>query len=681
METNQSVIERIQRLREEIRRHNHAYYVLARPVISDLVFDRMMEELVRLEKAHPEYLTPDSPTQQVGGEVTKEFKQVDHRYPMLSLGNTYSPEELQDFDSRVRKTIGQEVEYVCELKFDGIAIGLTYVNGQLAYAVTRGDGTRGDDITANVKTIRSIPLRLFGGNFPEEFEIRGEVILTRKQFELINADREEAGEMPFANPRNAAAGSMKLLDSAEVARRKLDCYLYYLPGEDIPFQTHYESLAAARKWGFKVSEHLVKCSSLEEVMEFINDWDKGRETLPYDIDGVVIKVNSLQQQQQLGFTAKSQPRAIAYKYKAKQAATLLRSVSFQVGRTGIVTPVANLEPVELAGTIVKRASLHNADIMEELDLHHDDVVLVEKGGEIIPKIVGIDLNARKPDSRPVAFIRYCPDCGTALIRTSGEAGWFCPNDTGCPPQIKGRLEHYISRKAMNIESLGEGRIGMLYDHHLINNPADLYDLTGEQLLSIEKDYGDRVVRFREKSVEKILQGIQSSLSVPFERVLFALGIRYVGETVAKKTARHFLTIDNIMNAGMEELTRAEEIGEKIAVSIIAFFSKPENREMIERLRNKGIIMQIQEPQYKSGILQGKSFVVSGVFTRFSREEIKNLIEAHGGKNLSSVSSRTDYLLAGENMGPEKRKKAGELKIPVISEQTFLDMIGISGSEG
>lgn len=674
--------ERIAWLSDEIRRHNHLYYVQSRPTISDYDFDQLLEELIKLEKMFPELLLPESPTQHVGGAVTKEFRQVKHHYPMMSLGNTYSEEEVRDFEERIHKVIGEDVEYVCELKFDGVAIGLTYHDGVLVQAVTRGDGVQGDDVTANIKTIRSIPLKLRGSGYPADFEIRGEIILPHASFDALNEQRTEIGEEPFANPRNAASGSIKMQDSAEVAKRKLDCYLYHLLGAELPYPTHYERLMAARSWGFKVSEYSVKCRSIGDIFEYLTSWNESREELPFDIDGVVIKVNSLKQQELLGFTAKSPRWAIAYKFKAERVATKLLSIDFQVGRTGAVTPVANLLPVQIAGTMVKRASLHNADVMATLDLHAGDILFVEKGGEIIPKIVGVDESQRIMGSEPLRFITHCPECNTSLVRQPGEAAWYCPNELGCPPQIKGKLEHFISRKAMNIESLGEGKIEILYDNNLVRSAVDLYNLRKEDLLGLEKSYGggedqrERRIGFREKTVTNILAGIEKSKGVAFERVLFALGIRYVGETVAKKLAQHFGNIDNLMHADMIALTEIEEIGEKIASSVLAAFSDPDFLRLIERLKVAGLQFEIapSNQMQKSDRLNGLSFVVSGVFKNFSREELKREIELHGGKNIGSISSKTNYVIAGEKMGPEKRKQAEKLGIPVINEDDFLKMV-------
>jgi len=678
--TPEKTAERIKILTDQINHYNYLYYVQAQPEISDYEFDMLLEELVVLEKANPDLALPDSPTQRVGGFVTKEFESYEHKIPMLSLGNTYSEEELRDFDQRTRKTVGDDVEYACELKFDGVSISLNYQNGLLYRALTRGDGVRGDDVTTNIRTIRSIPLRLKGIEIPEEIEVRGEIYMPRSAFEAMNAERIEIGEMPFANPRNSTAGSLKLQDSAEAAKRKLENFSYFLMGENLGFRTHSESLQALKSWGFRISEKTCVCRSMDEVWQFILEIGKQREKLPYDIDGVVIKVNSIAQQQALGFTAKSPRWAIAYKYKAERAATRLLSIDYQVGRTGTVTPVANLQPVKLAGTIVKRASLHNADIIEKLDVRIGDSVYVEKGGEIIPKIVGVELEKRDLFSQPVEFVANCPECGTQLERSTGEAAWYCPNEDNCPPQIKGKLEHFISRKAMNIDSLGEGKVEMLFDSGLVRDISDLYDLTLEKLVGLTKvietdDQKEKKVSIREKSAENILNGIASSGNVPFERVLYALGIRYVGETVAKKLAKHFGSIDALMTAGTEELLSAEEIGTKIASSIISYFSNSKHLGIISKLRLSGLQFETDRTgsDNLSDKLSGRVFVVSGVFSR-SREEIKGMIEAHGGKNAGSVSKNTSYVLAGDNMGPEKRKKAAQLNIPVISEEEFLRMI-------
>jgi DNA ligase (NAD+) len=675
---------RIAELTAGINRHNYQYYVLADPLITDYEFDLLLQELTRLETEFPELVLPDSPTRRVGADLTKEFAQVQHRYQMLSLGNTYSEDEIRDFDGRVRKLLGdEEPEYICELKYDGVAIGLTYRNGKLAMALTRGDGTRGDDVTTNVKTIKSIPLNLWG-DFPEEFEIRGEIFMPRPSFEKLNAMREENGLQLFANPRNAAAGSLKMQDPAEVDKRNLDTYLYSMLGENLPADNHYQCMQKAKEWGLKTSPYIAKCHSLEEIYSFIETWNKDRKELPFDIDGIVIKVNSFRQQELLGFTAKSPRWAIAYKFKAERVSTPLLSIDYQVGRTGTVTPVANLKPVFLAGTTVKRASLHNADIIKKLDLHEGDHVFVEKGGEIIPKVIGVDPDHRAFFAPEVRFITHCPECKTKLERQEGEAAWYCPNDTGCPPQIKGRLEHFISRKAMNIDSLGEGKIELLFDKGLVNNVSDLYTLTYKDLIGLEKtfegeeDEKERKISFREKTVANILQGIEQSKSTPFERVLFALGIRFVGETVAKKLASHFGSINAIKGATFEELKEVEEIGEKIAGSVVNHFSNIENLKIIERLREKGIRFQSEETGTKviEDKLGGKSFVISGVFQNYSRDQLKEMIENFGGKNTGSISGKTDYLLAGEGMGPAKMKKAAELGVRVISEDEFLKILGM-----
>ncbi len=672
---------RIRELSHEIEQHNYSYYVLSQPSISDYDFDMLLEELNRLETEFPEFLSPHSPSQKVGGSVTKEFKQVKHKYPMLSLGNTYSEEEIREFDKRTRKTIEHKFQYVCELKFDGVAIGLIYKNGILERAVTRGDGMQGDDVTANAKTIRSIPLHL-NGTYPEEFEIRGEIFYPHQGFYKLNQEREEKGEQAFANPRNAASGTLKMQDSGEVAKRPLDCFLYILYGENLPHQSHYQNLQQAKKWGFKISDHIKLCNNVDEIFAFINEWEERRKTLPFDIDGIVIKIDSLTDQEMLGFTAKSPRWAIAYKFKAEQALTKLNSISYQVGRTGSITPVANLEPVLLAGTTVKRASLHNSDIIKNLDIHIGDFVFVEKGGEIIPKITGVDKTQRSDDLLPVEFIQNCPECGTPLIRKEGEANHYCPNEYNCPPQIKGRVEHFISRKAMDIDSLGEGKIELLFDKKLIADAADLYSLRYQDLFGLEKvlpssdGQKDRKLSFKEKTVENILKGLEESKKVGFERVLYAIGIRYVGETVAKKLAAHFKSIDKLMDASFEELIAVDEIGDKIAQSILDYFAELQNMMFIEKLRKYGLQLEYQETesQVLSDKLAGKSFVVSGVFANYSRDEIKVLIEKHGGKNVGSISKKTDYVLAGENMGPSKLAKAESLGIPVISEGDFEGMV-------
>lgn len=672
----------VDQLTKELNEHNFRYYVLAQPLISDYDFDMKMKQLEQLEKQYPDLAFSDSPTQRVGGAITKEFKQVRHEYPMLSLGNTYSEQEIIDFVTRVKKLIPEKVEYVCELKYDGVAIGLRYENGRLVSGITRGDGEQGDDVTTNIKTIRSIPLRLRADGYPEKFEIRGEVMMTRDVFDQINEERVEIGEQPFANPRNAAAGSLKMQDSAEVAKRSLDCFLYYLVGDRLPINNHYDSLRECRRWGFKIPNYIAKCSSVEDIFDFIQYWNTARRDLNFDIDGVVIKVNSYEQQQALGFTAKSPRWAIAYKFEAESAATELLSIDYQVGRTGAITPVANLAPVTLAGTTVKRASLHNADIIEKLDIRVGDVVFVEKGGDIIPKITGVDFNRRPKSSQTTEFIRQCPECGATLIRNEGEAAHYCPNDSGCPPQIKGRLEHFISRKAMNIESLGEGRIEILYENDLVKSISDFYYLSNESLLGLEKIFPadgekkERRVSFREKTVENIMTGIENSKQVPFQRVLYALGIRYVGETVARKLAAHFGNIDALIMANTETLTSVPEIGERIAGSITDYFSKPENIRIIAKLKDAGIQMktiQAEEP-IADGKLVGLSFVVSGVFQNFSREGIKQVISEQGGRVLSAVSANTSFLVAGDKMGPAKIQRAEAIGVKIISEDEFMEMI-------
>ena len=666
-------------LTSQLNQHNYNYYVLDHPTISDYEFDKLLEELTTLEKHYPQFVLPDSPTQRVGGEITKQFTTVPHVYPMLSLGNTYSIEEVADFGRRVQNALLQKPEYVCELKYDGVAISLVYEKGRLLRAVTRGDGVQGDEVTQNVKTIKSIPLKLFG-NFPDFLEVRGEILLPHNAFEKLNAEREDIGEQPFANPRNAASGSLKLQNSAEVAKRGLDCRLYLAIGESLPFKTHFESFTKLKEWGFKIPEVLQKCNTLEDIMTFISKWDVEREQLPFDIDGVVIKVNDIAQQQQLGTTAKSPRWAIAYKFKAKRVLTPLLSVDYQVGRTGVITPVANLQPVLLAGTIVKRASLHNNDIIQQFDIHENDYLYVEKGGEIIPKIVGVETSKRTENARKIVFIDKCPACNTLLIKKEGEAATYCPNEWGCPPQAKGKLEHFISRKALNIDSLGEGKIEILFDNHLVKSSADFYTLKPENLLGLEKriigeENSERMVSFREKTVENMLAGIEQSKNVPFDRVLFAIGIRYVGETTAKKLARYFKTIDAISNASKEELKAVDDVGEQVAESIVQFFNTVENLENIVKLRKAGVQFELNETnrQLLSNVLEAKTIVVSGIFS-IPRDAMKQKIEQHGGKNVSSISKNTDFIIAGENMGPEKRKKAEKLEITVLSEIEFERLI-------
>lgn len=684
--------ERIKYLSTEIEKHNRLYYVDAKPVISDREFDLLLDELIRIEKDFPELKSLDSPTQRVGGEITKEFKQIVHKYPMLSLSNTYSEQEVKEFDERIIKSIGGDTEYVCELKFDGVAVGLTYINGRLSAAVTRGDGVQGDDITVNVKTIRSIPLVLLPGDYPAEFEIRGEIYMPRESFDRINAEtakqlredgynEEEISERLLKNPRNAAAGTIKMQDSKAVASRGLDCWLYFLYGENLPFKTHYESLRKAKEWGFKVSDYMVKVNGLDGIIEYLNEWDHARHALGYDTDGVVIKVNDFAKQAELGFTAKSPRWAIAYKFKPENVSTALLSISYQVGRTGAITPVANLDPVQLSGTTVRRASLHNADQIEKLGICEGDHVFVEKGGEIIPKVTGVDLNKRLADAAPIEYITNCPECGTELVRKDGEALHYCPNETGCPPQIKGKLVHFIGRRAMDIDSIGEEKIELFYDKGLVKSPADLFELTKSDLLGLEKSMEDeggkgKKISLREKSVEKILAGIAKSKNTPFERVLYAIGIRYVGETVAKKLAKHFKNIDNISQATLEQLLEAPEVGEKIAGSILSFFNDSNSLQLIERLRRQGLCFETTNELNiapVSNVLSGKSFVVSGVFEKYSRDGLKLAIESHGGKVQSGVSSKTDYLVAGAESGPSKLEKAQSLGVKIITETELINM--------
>lgn len=661
-------IERINQLRNELHAHNYNYYVLNAPVISDQEFDRLMRELQDLEAKHPECFDANSPTMRVGSDLNKNFMQVEHKYPMLSLGNTYSESEVADFYERVRKSLNEDFEICCEMKFDGTSISLTYEDGKLVRAVTRGDGVKGDDVTDNVKTIRSIPLVLHGEGYPKNFEIRGEILMPWTVFEDLNRERELREEPLFANPRNAASGTLKSQNSAVVASRKLDAYLYYLLGDNLPHDGHYENLQEAEKWGFKISHITRKVRTLDEIFEFINYWDVERKNLPVATDGIVLKVNSLRQQRNLGYTAKSPRWAIAYKFQAEQALTKLLKVTYQVGRTGAVTPVANLEPVQLSGTIVKRASLHNADIIASLDLHIGDMVYVEKGGEIIPKITGVDVASRPQNSEKVTFITHCPECGSKLIRYEDEAAHYCTNETACPPQIKGKIEHFISRRAMNIEGLGPETVDQFYQEGMIHNVADLYTLKAEDICKLE--------RMGEKSAENIIQGIEASKQVPYERVLFALGIRFVGETVAKKVAKAFRSIDALATATLDELIHVDEIGEKIAQSILLYFSNEQNRMLVERLRQAGLKLEADEEDLSGHTdrLQGKSIVISGVFALHSRDEYKDLIEKHGGKNVGSISKKTSFILAGDNMGPSKLEKAQKLGIPIIDENEFLSMI-------
>ena len=661
--------ERIIELREELHAHNHRYYVENAPEISDQEFDALMRELQELEARHPEMHDDNSPTQRVGSDLSSEFQQVAHRYPMLSLANTYNRQEVADwYESVSRGLHGADFEVCCEMKYDGLSISLTYENGRLVRGVTRGDGVHGDDVTANVRTIRCIPLVLTGDDYPADFEIRGEILMPWKVFENLNAEREKAEEPLFANPRNAASGTLKSQSSALVASRRLDAYLYYILGAELPSDSHYDNLEHARQWGFKISEGMRKVRTLEEIYAFIDKWDTERKNLPVATDGIVLKVNSIAQQRQLGYTAKSPRWAIAYKFKAERERTRLLDVTFQVGRTGAVTPVANMEPVQLAGTVVKRATLNNEDFIRSFDLHIHDYVYVEKGGEIIPKIVGVDVDSREEGAQPVEFAKVCPECGTPLVRYEGEAAHYCPNDASCAPQIKGRIEHFISRKAMNIDSLGPETVDEYYRRRLIRNVADLYDITVQDI----KGDGSR-----ERSARKIVEGIKASVEVPFERVVFALGIRLVGETSAKILARHFKNIDALMNATLDQLTQIDGIGEVMAKSVITYFHTPENQEIVERLRGYGLQMSLSEEQLASAtdILAGKTIVISGVFQKHSRDEYKAMIEQNGGKNTGSISAKTSMVLAGENMGPAKLQKAEKLGIRIINEDEFLEMIG------
>ena len=662
---------RIAQLSAELKQHNYNYYVLAQPTVTDYEFDQILEELAQLEKQFPEYADPDSPTQKVGGEITKEFQTVRHRWPMLSLGNTYNEQELLDFDQRIRKAIGDEFEYVCELKFDGLSMSMTYEQGKLVRAVTRGNGVEGDDVTTNVKTINSVPKKLHHGDYPDSFEIRGEVFMHLKAFERLNNERIENGEVPYANPRNFASGTMKLQDSSEVAKRPLDCFQYFLYTERPLFKTHWESLQAVKSWGFHVSEHSRLCSNINEVLKFIAHWEEKRFDLSFDIDGIVIKVNNYGQQEELGYTAKVPRWAIAYKYKAEQVETELLSVEYNVGRTGAVTPVANLKPVFLAGTTVKRATLHNANEILRLDLHEGDCVYVEKGGEIIPKIINVNLEKRKPGAEPVAYVTHCPACGTQLERKEGEAAFYCPNDEGCPPQIVSKMQHFVGRKAMNIDGLGDETIETLYNRGFIRHISDIYDL------HLKKDELMKMERFGEKSINNMLDGIEKSKQMPFEKVLFGLGIRYIGETVAKKLVAHFKTIDRLRAASLEELTAVEEIGERIALSLTEYFEGQKHNEEIDKLRTQGLQFEAEEKvvELASDKLAGKTFIISGVFERYSRDELKELIEANGGKIVSSISAKLNYLVAGDNMGPSKLEKAQKLNIPIISDEELMGMIG------
>ena len=661
-------VERIYQLRDELHHHNHLYYVLNAPEIDDQTFDFLMRELQDLEAKHPECADENSPTKRVGSDLNKNFEQVTHKYPMLTLANTYSEAEVAEFYEKVKKSLNEDFEICCEMKFDGTSISLTYEDGKLVRAVTRGDGTQGDDVTDNVKTIRTIPLVLHGEGYPKEFEIRGEILMPWLVFEQLNKEREEREESLFANPRNAASGTLKLQNSSVVASRKLDAYLYYLLGENLPGDGHYENMQAAAQWGFKVSDIMRKCATLEEVLEFIRYWDVERKNLPVATDGVVLKVNSFRQQRNLGYTAKSPRWAIAYKFQAERACTRLNMVTYQVGRTGAITPVANLDPVQLAGTVVKRASLHNADIIEGLDLHIGDMVYVEKGGEIIPKIVGVDMDARFMVGDKIRFIDKCPECGSPLTRYEGEAAHYCTNDTACPPQIKGKIEHFVSRKAMNIDGLGSETIDQFYQEGLIHTIADLYTLKAPDIARLE--------RMGKKSALNIIEGIRSSKEVPFERVLFALGIRFVGETTAKTLAKAFRSIDALAKASLDELMQVDEIGARIAESIIRYFADEKNRTQIERLREAGIQLEMEEQDMSeyTDKLAGKSIVISGVFTHHSRDEYKEIIEKNGGKNVGSISKKTSFILAGDNMGPAKLEKANKLGVPIMNEDEFLELI-------
>jgi DNA ligase (NAD+) len=658
----------IQDLRDELNQHNYNYYVLDNPTISDFEFDQKLKQLQELESRHPEFFDDNSPTQRVGGTITKNFQTVVHDYRMYSLDNSYSKEDVIDWENRIQKVLGNvPLQYTCELKYDGASISITYENGKLKRAVTRGDGFQGDDVTNNIKTIKSIPLQL-KGNFPERFDIRGEIVLPFEGFEKMNQELIEIGETPYSNPRNTASGSLKLQDSSEVAKRPLECLLYFIVGNNLNIKTQFEGLEAARNWGFKVPKEAKLANSLNEVFDYINYWDEHRHKLPYETDGVVIKVNSFQYQDELGYTAKSPRWAIAYKFKAEQVSTRLNSISYQVGRTGSITPVANLEPVQLAGTIVKRASLHNADQIEKLDIRIGDTVFVEKGGEIIPKIIGVDLAKRNAEAVPTLYITHCPECQAELVRNEGEANHYCPNFYGCPPQIIGRIQHFITRKAMDIEGLGGETVALLYNNGLVKDYADLYELTVDQILPLE--------RMAQKSAENLVNGVQKSKEVPFERVLYAIGIRYVGETVAKKLAKHYKSIDAIRNASLMDLILVDEIGEKIAQSVIEFFDNPENVRIIERLKQYDVQMELVEVHNPNATnkLAGKTFVVSGVFEKFSRDDLKKAIEDNGGKVGSSISAKTDYVVAGDNMGPAKLEKANQLKISIITEIDFLAMI-------
>ena len=663
------ILSTIQSLREELTFHNHNYYVLDTPTITDYEFDLKLKTLQDLEAKHPEFFDENSPSQRVGGSITKNFETTTHEYRMYSLDNSYSKEDIVDWENRIQKVLGNvDLQYTCELKYDGASISITYQNGKLLRAVTRGDGFQGDDVTNNIKTIKSVPLKLTGSNFSEKFDIRGEIILPFAGFEKMNQELIEIGEAPYSNPRNTASGSLKLQDSTEVSKRPLDCLLYYIIGKDLPFNSQFDSLETARSWGFKAPKEARLVNDLDGVFEFIDYWNIHRHELPYETDGIVIKVNNFRHQEELGYTAKSPRWAIAYKFKAEQVSTMLNSISYQVGRTGAITPVANLEPVQLAGTIVKRASLHNADQIEKLDIRIYDTVFVEKGGEIIPKIIAVDLEKRPKNTQPTSYINNCPECNTILVRNEGEANHYCPNFYGCPPQIMGRIQHFISRKAMNIDGLGAETVALLYENHLVLNYADLYELQEAQILPLD--------RMAAKSAANMINGIEKSKEIPFEKVLYALGIRFVGETVAKKLAKHYKSIEALQKASLMDLILVDEIGEKIAQSVVDFFENKENVLIIERLKSYGLQFEIQEKQNPNATnkLEGKTFVVSGVFEQFSRDELKNAIEENGGKILSSISTKTDYVIAGDNMGPAKLDRANKLHLPIISETDFIAMI-------
>lgn len=670
--TNQEAQNRIGELSKDLHHYNYMYYQKHVSVVTDYEFDKLLEELIKLEEKFPQFKKDDSPSQRVGGTITKDFPTIKHRYRMLSLGNTYSKDDLLDFDKRLKKLLGddKELEYICELKFDGVSISLTYENGKLVTAATRGDGVQGDDVTANAKTIRTVPLGVQGDNFPDTFEVRGEVFMSNKVFEELNAQRAKEGKDLYANPRNTASGTMKLQDSAEVAKRKLDAYLYFLLGEDLPYKTHEEAIKAVENWGFNVSPTYRRCTGIDAVMEYVTYWEQERKNLSVETDGVVIKVNDIDLQEQLGFTSKSPRWAIAYKYQAESVSTKLNSITYQVGRTGSVTPVAELAPVQLAGTTVKRASLHNADEIESrLQLHEGDMVFVEKGGEIIPKVTRVDLTKRMTNAKPIRFIDNCPECGTQLVRKDGEANHYCPNEKGCPPQIKGRIEHFIQRNALDIDSMGGETINQLFEKGLVKNVADLYDLTLKQLLSLD--------RFGEKSARNLIEGLQQSKSIAFARVLYGLGIRFVGKTVAQKLTTHFKTMEALQQASHDELVAVEDIGARIADSLIEHFHDAENTDIVNRLKAAGLQFEDNTPtlQKDSDKLDGKTFVVSGTFTQFSRDEIKKKIEANGGKVVSSISKKLDYLIAGDKMGPSKLEKAKKLDVTMISEDEFIQMVG------